>query len=89
MPAVRPSHLPAPLPIPAMAGVISAKMRTGMKRSRKLLNSPLKVTNTRASQSGKKRLQTMPRMIATMIRNSSIPDSFLSVMGGPYDVESA
>ena len=71
MPTVMPSHLPAPRPSDEIAGVIRAKMSTGTKNPRNPLNSELKVTNTRASQSGKKKLQTMPSRIATMILNSS------------------
>lgn len=54
-----------------MAGVMSAKMSTGTKKPRNPPKRLLKVTKTRASQSGKKRLQMMPRMIATITRNSS------------------
>ena len=71
MPTVTPNHLPAPRPRLAMAGVISAKISTGTKNPRNPLNSELNVTNTRASHSGKKKLQTMPSRIATMILNSS------------------
>src|SRR5699024_1454257 len=70
MPVVTPSHLPAPRPSPAMAGVMRAKMRTGTKNPRKPPKRLLKVAEIRASQSGKKRLHTMPRMIARITRNS-------------------
>ena len=72
-PVVIASHLPAPRPRPEIAGVISAKMSTGMKKLRKLLNRLLYVTNTRASQSGKNNEQTMPAMMAMMICHKRLP----------------
>src|SRR5690625_2671701 len=71
MAAVYPNHLPAPFPRPAIAGVMSAKIRTGMKKFRKLLNRPLNVAKMRPSHSGAKRLTMMPRTIAMTILNNS------------------
>ena len=65
--------MPAPRPRPEIAGVIRAKMSTGMKKLRKLLNRLLYVTNTRASQSGKNSEQTMPAMMAMMICHKRLP----------------
>ena len=75
MAVVMASHFPAPLPIPAMAGVIRAKIKTGMKNPRKFPNRPLKVAKTRPSQSGKNKLHTMPEIIATTMRKSSEEES--------------
>ena len=72
-PVVIANHLPAPRPRPEIAGVIRAKMSTGMKKLRKLLNRLLYVTNTRASQSGKNSEQTMPAMMAMMICHNRLP----------------
>src|SRR5690625_6981625 len=68
---VYPNHFPAPFPRPAIAGEMSAKIKTGMKKFRKLLNSPLNVAKMRPSHSGAKRLTIMPRTIAMMILNNS------------------
>jgi|GEM_PF-2642349 len=71
MAVVSASHLPAPRPKLAMAGVIRAKIRTGTKNPRKLPNRPLTVAKNRPSHSGAKKLTMMPRMIAMTILNSS------------------
>jgi len=71
MPVVAASHLPAPLPMPEMAGVISAKISTGMKNPRKLPKRPLKVTKTLAMLSGRIWLPMIPSTIAMTILNSS------------------
>ena len=64
------SHLPAPAPSSEMAGAMSPRMISGITKPRKLPNSPLTVTKTRVSQSGKKSPQTMPSTMAMMILGS-------------------
>lgn len=88
MPAVIPSHLPAPRPSSEMAGVISATIISGMMKLRKPPNSPLNVTNTRATDAGRNRPNMMPRAIAIRIFGSRpiffmvVPRWWLSTAAG-------
>ena len=57
--------------MPEMAGVIRAKISTGMKNPRKLPKRPLKVTKALAMLSGRIWLPMIPSTIATTILNNS------------------
>ena len=53
MAAVTSNNRPAPFPKSEMAGIISPMIMSGMAKVRKLPNSPLKVTNIRATGTGR------------------------------------
>jgi len=65
--AVMANHRPAPRPSSAMAGAMRPRMINGMAKPRNWPNTPLNVTKTLVSQSGKKFPNSTPSAIATTI----------------------
>ena len=70
-----------------MAGVTRPTISNGMMKPRKALKSPLNVRKTRASGSGKKRPQTMPRTMPRSTRTSRCDVMGFLVMGQSSAVE--
>lgn len=64
MAAVTSNSRPAPFPKSEMAGIISPMIMSGMAKVRKLPNSPLKVTNIRATGTGRNCPSAIPVAMA-------------------------
>lgn len=81
MAAVTSNNRPAPFPKSEMAGIISPMIMSGMAKVRKLPNSPLKVTNIRATGTGRNCPSAIPvTMAMRTCHRREIRNFFITLM---------